>query len=74
MVWWMQYQVFLPILALQCLQLFWYYLIWRVAYRYVPLVSVPATSHVVHSSFSVLSDTKVAQADVLSDDEDGKED
>ncbi|KIY74030.1 longevity assurance proteins LAG1/LAC1 [Cylindrobasidium torrendii FP15055 ss-10] len=30
---WMQYQVFAPILLLQFLNLFWYYLILRVAYR-----------------------------------------
>ncbi|KAJ3538716.1 hypothetical protein NM688_g6479 [Phlebia brevispora] len=33
MVWWMQYQVFTPIFLLQCIQLFWYFLIWRIAYR-----------------------------------------
>ena len=33
MVWWMKYQVFAPILALQGLNLFWYFVIWRIAYR-----------------------------------------
>lgn len=30
---WMKYQVFLPILALQGLNLFWYALMWRIVYR-----------------------------------------
>ncbi|KAF9268067.1 longevity assurance proteins LAG1/LAC1, partial [Marasmius fiardii PR-910] len=33
--WWMKYQVFVPLLLLQFLNLFWYYLIWRVAVRAV---------------------------------------
>ncbi|KAJ3538718.1 hypothetical protein NM688_g6480 [Phlebia brevispora] len=33
MVWWMQYQVFAPILLLQFIQLFWLFLIFRIAYR-----------------------------------------
>ncbi|TCD69653.1 hypothetical protein EIP91_006670 [Steccherinum ochraceum] len=33
MVWWMKYQIFAPILLLQCLNLYWYFLIWRIAYR-----------------------------------------
>ncbi|KAG6810870.1 hypothetical protein H0H92_009991 [Tricholoma furcatifolium] len=32
-VWWMQYQVFVPILLLQFLNLFWYYLMMRILYR-----------------------------------------
>ncbi len=32
---WMQWQIFIPILLLQILNLFWYLLIWRVLYRYV---------------------------------------
>ncbi|KZT38835.1 longevity assurance proteins LAG1/LAC1 [Sistotremastrum suecicum HHB10207 ss-3] len=35
MVWWMQYQVLVPIVLLQMVQLFWYFLIWRVFYRAV---------------------------------------
>ncbi|KAF9268066.1 longevity assurance proteins LAG1/LAC1 [Marasmius fiardii PR-910] len=31
--WWMKYQVFVPILLLQFLNLFWYYLIWRILIR-----------------------------------------
>jgi len=33
MVWWMKYQIFIPIFALQLINLFWYYLILRIAYR-----------------------------------------
>ncbi|KAI9508950.1 longevity assurance proteins LAG1/LAC1 [Russula earlei] len=35
MVWWMKWQIFTPILLLQCLNLFWYFLIWRVFWRAV---------------------------------------
>ncbi|KAI0081742.1 longevity assurance proteins LAG1 LAC1 [Panus rudis PR-1116 ss-1] len=35
MVWWMKYQVFTPILLLQFLNLFWYYLILRILVRAV---------------------------------------
>ena len=34
MVWWMQYQVLVPIVLLQMLNLFWYFLIWRVLLRF----------------------------------------
>ncbi|KAG6336842.1 hypothetical protein ID866_2238 [Astraeus odoratus] len=34
---WMKYQIFVPILLLQMLNLFWYYLIWRIAIRQVYL-------------------------------------
>ncbi|KAI0796697.1 TLC domain-containing protein [Abortiporus biennis] len=40
MVWWMQYQVFVPILLLQFLNLFWYILILRIAMRAVRDVKV----------------------------------
>ncbi|KZV72106.1 longevity assurance proteins LAG1/LAC1 [Peniophora sp. CONT] len=33
MVWWMKWQIFAPILLLQVLNLFWYYLILRILYR-----------------------------------------
>ncbi|KAH9062696.1 longevity assurance proteins LAG1/LAC1 [Lactarius vividus] len=32
---WMQWQIFTPILLLHCLNLFWYYLIWRILWRTV---------------------------------------
>jgi len=35
MVWWMKYQIFAPILLLQCLNLYWYFLILRILYRAV---------------------------------------
>ena len=48
MVWWMQYQVFVPILALQFLQIFWYVLILRIAYRYVRFfVSLFTSAHMI---------------------------
>ncbi|RPD67193.1 longevity assurance proteins LAG1/LAC1 [Lentinus tigrinus ALCF2SS1-7] len=40
LVWWMKYQVFVPILALQALNLFWYFFIWRIAYRAVTDITV----------------------------------
>jgi acyl-CoA-dependent ceramide synthase len=33
LAWWMKYQVFLPILALQLLNIFWYLLMWRIVFR-----------------------------------------
>jgi len=33
MVWWMKYQIFIPILLLQLVNLFWYVLIWRILLR-----------------------------------------
>jgi very-long-chain ceramide synthase len=38
---WMQWQIFIPIFLLQCLNLFWYFLIWRILWRYV----LPFMSH-----------------------------
>ncbi|KAI0032044.1 longevity assurance proteins LAG1/LAC1 [Vararia minispora EC-137] len=35
MVWWMKWQIFVPILLLQALNVFWYSLILRIAYRFV---------------------------------------
>jgi len=35
MPWWMKYQIFLPMLTLQALNVFWYFLIWRIAIRAV---------------------------------------
>lgn len=44
MVWWMKYQIWTPILLLQFLNIFWYFLILRVAYRYVYLSSLRSHS------------------------------
>ncbi|CEH17500.1 Protein transporter of the TRAM (translocating chain-associating membrane) superfamily [Ceraceosorus bombacis] len=33
MVWWMKYQVFAPLFILLCLNLFWYFLMWRIMIR-----------------------------------------
>ncbi|KAJ7019918.1 longevity assurance proteins LAG1/LAC1 [Mycena alexandri] len=35
LVWWMKYQIFVPLALLQWLNIFWYYLIWRVIARAV---------------------------------------
>ena len=35
MAWWMRYQIFAPILLLLFLNLFWYYLMIRIGYRWV---------------------------------------
>jgi very-long-chain ceramide synthase len=37
---WMKYQVFAPLLALQIMNLFWYFLIWRILLRYVSIMSL----------------------------------
>ncbi|VDB90085.1 unnamed protein product [Peniophora sp. CBMAI 1063] len=37
MVWWMKWQVFAPLVLLQALNLFWYYLILRVLYRTITI-------------------------------------
>ncbi|EKD02674.1 ceramide synthase component, Lag1p [Trichosporon asahii var. asahii CBS 8904] len=35
MVWWMKWQIFAPIFLLQCINLFWYFLIWRILIRVI---------------------------------------
>lgn len=35
LVWWMKYQIFTPLFLLLLLNIFWYFLVWRIAYRYV---------------------------------------
>jgi len=40
MAWWMKYQIFVPIFLLLCLNLFWYYLIWRIIIRMAMGVAV----------------------------------
>ena len=44
----MRYQIFMPLVLLQALNLFWYFLIWRVAFRYVmrPTIVVPELTYV----------------------------
>ncbi|THG99308.1 hypothetical protein EW026_g3008 [Hermanssonia centrifuga] len=43
MVWWMKYQIFLPILLLQFLNLFWYFLAVRIGYRALTDITVSDT-------------------------------
>ncbi len=74
MVWWMKYQVFVPLLALQGLNLFWYFLIWRLAYRYVCFLA-PALYVVSFSPGSCSSAVKdITVTDDRSDVEDDGED
>lgn len=40
MVWWMRYQIFAPLFLLQLLNLFWYFLILRIAFRYVQRINM----------------------------------
>jgi very-long-chain ceramide synthase len=35
MVWWMKHQMFFALLGLQCLNIFWYFLLWRILLRCV---------------------------------------
>ncbi|KIY44123.1 LAG1-domain-containing protein [Fistulina hepatica ATCC 64428] len=44
MVWWMKYQIWTPIFALQLINLFWYYLMWRILIRSVPLFFIELPS------------------------------
>ena len=44
MVWWMKYQIWTPILLLQFLNLFWYFLILRIGYRYVSALIIPTSA------------------------------
>ncbi len=73
----MKYQVFVPLLALQGLNLFWYFLIWRLAYRYV--CSLASALYVASlsrgSCFSAVKDITVTddRSDVEDDDEDDAE-
>lgn len=70
MVWWMKYQIFAPILLLQFLNLFWYYLILRVAVRYAAL-SRNECAFADPCPSSAVTDVKAT--DVRSDDEDDNE-
>lgn len=65
----MKYQIFMPLFLLQVLNLFWYYLIWRVAIRYVfpHLFSVRLIMINPRSMTNTLTD-------VRSDDEDNGDD
>ncbi len=74
MVWWMKYQIFLPILLLQFLNLFWYFLAVRIGYRYVHTTHKPyrkllfVKTHIVYPIYRALTDITVS--DTRSDDED----
>ena len=73
MVWWMKYQIFFPILLLLCLNLFWYFLILRIAFRYASII---LSYHVqaMNSDTQLRAITDIQTTDDRSDDEDGGED
>lgn len=43
LAWWMKYQIFAPLFFLQVLNVFWYFLILRIAFRYVGFVSIESS-------------------------------
>ncbi len=47
---WMRYQVFLPLFLLQCLNLYWYYLIFQILVRYVFCVYITSSSGTILSA------------------------
>ena len=74
MLWWMKYQIFVPLLLLLFLNLFWYYIMIRVARRYVLTLNDSLHQHDLpfhtHSAIKEGNTT-----DERSDDEDdGKDD
>lgn len=69
LTWWMKYQIVFPIAALQVLNLFWYYLIWRILIR---LVELPQWIRSVLMNFYRAFGSGVD--DVRSDDEDDGDD
>ncbi len=73
MVWWMKYQIFVPIFLLHLLNLFWYYLIIRIAYRYVSRDFYSFLHTDIKTYYnSAVFDSRGA-TDVRSDDEDDDE-
>jgi hypothetical protein len=50
----MKYQIFIPIAALQLINIFWYFLIWRILLRYLFFVPIIPFITFVHS-FSMLT-------------------
>lgn len=78
----MKYQVFVPILLLQFIQLFWYFLILRIAYRCVftsrcPSGDIRFPHELMHRRFRGLfcnsAVTEFKADDTRSDDEDDDE-
>ena len=68
MVWWMKYQIFVPILLLQFLNLFWYYFVLRIAYRYVGNVRFVC---ILTDSFCELDRALTGRDDVADDRSEG---
>jgi very-long-chain ceramide synthase len=61
LVWWMKYQIFVPILLLQFLNIFWYFLILRIAKR------------ALFSGAAAASDVRSDDEDDGEDDDDKKD-
>lgn len=74
MVWWMKYQIFVPICALQIIQLFWYWFMWRIAYRYVPLSGSWSGTECSSCHFSAIFYDGTNTTDERSDAEDAEDD
>ena len=76
MVWWMKYQIWTPIFLLQILNLFWYFLILRIGYRYVPVQVPTATVSRLrfHNDRAVTVEDMSTVGDVRSDEEDYADD
>lgn len=71
MVWWMQYQVLTPIILLQMVNLFWYFLIWRVLLRFtISLCPVQSLIPVYRALFGSEIDDERSEA---GDDDEEKE-
>ncbi len=71
---WMKWQIFIPILLLQFINLFWYVLIWRILWRYVfsfsPSRPIPQVD--LHRRDSAVMSSSLE--DERSDDEGGDDD
>lgn len=66
----MKYQIFVPIALIQALNVFWYFLIWRILIRYVlvPILNRLAKFDVNGGVYSAVTSSNLA--DERSDDED----
>jgi acyl-CoA-dependent ceramide synthase len=69
---WMKWQIFTPILLLQYLNLFWYFFMWRILYRYVLFHAIQLSLDDSHRGNRTATGT--ALKDERSDDEGEDED
>jgi very-long-chain ceramide synthase len=71
---WMKWQIFVPILLLQCLNLFWYFLIWRIFWRYaLSFISCVSPRILISRGWGDRAVTADGIKDERSDDEDSDE-